>query len=161
MGQNYIGRNGLYAAIRIPEVEKYIRKTAASLEEAVHLRRLEAEARGALRLLAEGKCGVDSCLNSILEYKAAVGSKFPSRVITEYRATLTHRPWEECDCAICKAIGVEVMIFRGNNRNRRRGFHNNYVFYRLMQKAIEEGRSSYNWSSVQITEQPELPLTYS
>jgi hypothetical protein len=28
------------------------------------------------------------------------------------------------------------VIFRGNNRNRRRGFHNTYVFYRLMQRAL-------------------------
>ena len=28
------------------------------------------------------------------------------------------------------------MIFRGNNRNRRRGFHNTYVFYRLLQQAL-------------------------
>jgi hypothetical protein len=28
------------------------------------------------------------------------------------------------------------MIFRGNNRNRRRGFHNTYVFYRLMQDSL-------------------------
>ena len=43
-------------------------------------------------------------------------------------ATLEARPWEKCDCKICKDIGVEVIIFRGNNRNRRRGFHNLYVY---------------------------------
>jgi hypothetical protein len=29
-----------------------------------------------------------------------------------------------------------VVIFRGNNRNRRRGFHNTWVFYHLMQKVL-------------------------
>ena len=43
--------------------------------------------------------------------------------------TLKDRPWEKCKCAICQKIGVEVVIFRGNNRNRRRGFHNLHVYY--------------------------------
>jgi hypothetical protein len=30
------------------------------------------------------------------------------------------------------------MIFRGNDRNRRRGFHNTYQFYRRFQKLMEK-----------------------
>jgi hypothetical protein len=29
-----------------------------------------------------------------------------------------------------------VVIFRGNNRNRRRGFHNTFVFYEAMKKIL-------------------------
>lgn len=159
MGQNYIGHNGLYAAIRIPEAERHTPK-GASNDVVEHLRCLEAEALGTLRSLAAGNCSVDTCLNAILTYKDAIGAKIPSRVLGEYRATLTYRPWEHCDCAICKEVGVEVVIFRGNNRNRRRGFHNNYAFYHLMGNAIREGKSTFNWNGVQITEQPELPLIY-
>jgi len=50
-----------------------------------------------------------------------------------YKEVLENRPWEKCDCKICKEIGIEVMIFRGNNRNRRRGFHNTYIFYKQKQ----------------------------
>jgi hypothetical protein len=50
--------------------------------------------------------------------------------------TLKERPWQRCPCAICSHIGIEVVIFRGNNRNRRRGFHNTYVFYRLLQRVL-------------------------
>ncbi|QWC20740.1 queuine tRNA-ribosyltransferase tRNA-guanine transglycosylase [Halorubrum sp. 2020YC2] len=46
-----------------------------------------------------------------------------------YRETLRSRPWDRCDCPICEDLGIEVAIFRGNNRNRRRGFHNTYRFY--------------------------------
>lgn len=46
-----------------------------------------------------------------------------------YRRTLRARPWERCDCPICAEHGIEVAIFRGNNRNRRRGFHNTRRFY--------------------------------
>jgi len=49
-----------------------------------------------------------------------------------YTETLRDRPWAKCDCPICKSVGIEVVIFRGNNRNRRRGFHNTYVFYKVL-----------------------------
>lgn len=54
-----------------------------------------------------------------------------------YRQVLENRPWKNCDCRICKEIGVEVIIFRGNNRNRRRGFHNTYVFNKQFRLAVE------------------------
>lgn len=46
-----------------------------------------------------------------------------------YRQTLSERPWEKCNCPICEEHGIEVCIFRGNDRNRRRGFHNTNRFY--------------------------------
>lgn len=54
-----------------------------------------------------------------------------------YRVVLEERPWEKCDCVICKEIGIQVIIFRGNNRNRRRGFHNTYIFYKQFKKALQ------------------------
>jgi len=50
-------------------------------------------------------------------------------LLQEYQDTLRSRPWEKCDCPICREYGVEVCIFRGNDRNRRRGFHNTRRFY--------------------------------
>lgn len=46
-----------------------------------------------------------------------------------YEKTLRNEPWRECSCPICSEYGIEVAIFRGNNRNRRRGFHNTRKFY--------------------------------
>ncbi len=57
-----------------------------------------------------------------------------------YKEVLENRPWEKCDCKICKEIGIEVIIFRGNNRNRRRGFHNTYVFYKQKQQLLSNMR---------------------
>ena len=42
--------------------------------------------------------------------------------------TLKKQPWKYCKCKICQQAGVEVIIFRGNNRNRRRGMHNLSVY---------------------------------
>lgn len=156
MGQNYIGRDGLYAAIRVPEVERHIRQ-GVSGEEADRLRHLETQALASLRALDRNQCSIDVCLNAVLEYKTAIGTKFPVSVVSEYRATLENRPWEHCDCEICREARIEVLIFRRNNRNRRRGFHNNYMFYQLMDKTIASGRLDYNWHSVKTTNQLKLP----
>jgi len=50
-------------------------------------------------------------------------------LLDEYERLLRDRPWEQCNCPICTEYGIEVAIFRGNNRNRRRGFHNTRRFY--------------------------------
>ncbi|WP_336365140.1 queuine tRNA-ribosyltransferase tRNA-guanine transglycosylase [Halalkalicoccus salilacus] len=52
-----------------------------------------------------------------------------SDFLTEYERLLRAEPWRECNCPVCTEHGIEVAIFRGNNRNRRRGFHNTRRFY--------------------------------
>ena len=54
-----------------------------------------------------------------------------------YQKVLEDKPWTKCDCPICQEIGVEVVIFKGNNRNRRRGFHNTYTFYQRFKDLIK------------------------
>ncbi|GAB3680438.1 hypothetical protein GCM10028857_03160 [Salinarchaeum chitinilyticum] len=54
----------------------------------------------------------------------------------DYQETLKARPWEECGCPICEDLGIEVAIFRGNNRNRRRGFHNTRRFYDVFEREL-------------------------
>ncbi|WP_158056011.1 queuine tRNA-ribosyltransferase tRNA-guanine transglycosylase [Halorussus halophilus] len=46
-----------------------------------------------------------------------------------YEELLRTEPWHDCDCPICENLGIEVAVFRANNRNRRRGFHNTRRFY--------------------------------
>lgn len=57
-------------------------------------------------------------------------------LLDEYQKTLHERPWETCDCPICHEHGIEVCIFRGNDRNRRRGFHNTRRFYDEFEDAL-------------------------
>ncbi|MGF6950208.1 hypothetical protein QF028_002713 [Neobacillus sp. B4I6] len=59
-----------------------------------------------------------------------------------YHKVLNDKPWKDCSCSICKDVGVEVIIFRGNNRNRRRGFHNTYVFYNQLKEIQSEKERS-------------------
>ncbi len=54
-----------------------------------------------------------------------------------YLATLRDRPWEQCGCNVCTQIGVEVVIFRSSNRNKRRGIHNLQAYYSYLQGIME------------------------
>jgi hypothetical protein len=46
-----------------------------------------------------------------------------------YRRTLSDKPWKKCACRVCREGGVEALLFRNSNRNKRRGMHNLHVFY--------------------------------
>lgn len=74
-----------------------------------------------------------------------------------YRKLLRDRPWEECDCPVCTDLGIEVAIFRGNNRNRRRGFHNTRRFYdqfeRDLPKLLLLTKGDSSLTSVSIVEE--------
>ena len=41
-------------------------------------------------------------------------------------------------CAICSDVGVEVIIFRNSNRNKRRGFHNLWQFMRELEILLKD-----------------------
>ncbi|WP_436347064.1 queuine tRNA-ribosyltransferase tRNA-guanine transglycosylase [Natronorubrum sp. FCH18a] len=69
------------------------------------------------------------------EYTEAVGD---TDKLDGYRRTLEERPWKRCDCPFCEEHGIQICIFRGNNRNRRRGFHNMYRFGLEMAETFDE-----------------------
>ena len=54
----------------------------------------------------------------------------------EYERLLRDKPWRTCECVVCTDIGIDVAIFRGNNRNRRRGFHNTRNFYTQFEQEL-------------------------
>ncbi len=62
--------------------------------------------------------------------------------LDRYRRTLRDRPWDKCPCPICRQLGIEVVVFRGNNRNRRRGFHNVGELYRKLKGRERDHRDA-------------------
>ena len=52
----------------------------------------------------------------------------------EYKVTLEDMPWKQCKCNVCQKCGIEMAIFRGSNRNKRRGIHNLFVFHNALSK---------------------------
>ncbi|MBS0190786.1 MAG: tRNA-guanine transglycosylase DpdA [Phycisphaerales bacterium] len=132
--QNYLGATGnWYAAIRVPpshdpRTAKRLASTGVSLSK---IQRLEAAALQALRAYAGRRIGIERCLKCVLHYDLLLprGETDAKSMEEAYRRTLSDRPWELCECPICKKVGIDVLIFRGLNRNKRRGAHNTLMLY--------------------------------
>ena len=131
--QNYIGADGKwYAAIRVPMTGDP--RTRRRLQHAgVDISEAAKQEQEALRLLVQygqGLVGINETLDSVLEYDQRLqrASDFQS-MRERYRRTLENKPWQDCDCPFCKQLGIHILIFRGGNRNKRRGAHNTAVLY--------------------------------
>jgi hypothetical protein len=96
----------------------------------------ELGALAALRAFRDGARDVESALWAIRRYGLLWGDT--KQRMDAYRETLTMRPWKICTCTICSKLNIEVVIFRGNNRNRRRGFHNTWQLYETLKAAREQ-----------------------
>lgn len=136
-GRNYIAKNGnWYAAIRIPYSENPVLIKNALKEgySAQDIKHMEKMALKVVRDYASKKTeDVEKVLKTVLEYDMLLLREHDgNHHYDKYKKTLIDRPWERCNCEICKEIGVDVIIFRGANRNKRRGFHNIKVFYEHM-----------------------------
>ena len=137
-GSNYFCEDGKkYAAIRVPPVDGHGVRVKRMVEEGrgtiEQFRKLEQAALGALRRYDKGEETLENTLNAVLEYDKFIGDDRDIHNVL-YREVLEDMPWKKCPCKICQQIGIETIIFRGNNRNRRRGFHNTYVFYKQLKK---------------------------
>lgn len=133
-GRNYITKDGnWYAAIRIPYSENPILIKNA-LKEGYSIKDINHMEKMALRVVRDYASkkteDVEKVLKVVLKYDMLLLREHDGNHHYEkYKKTLIDRPWEKCNCEICKEIGVEVIIFRGTNRNKRRGFHNTKAFY--------------------------------
>ena len=154
---NYYTLSGkTYTAIRIPMVfPESLKSNRGRVKKAVEaqvadvgtLKSLEQKALTAMRKYHADQISLDETLDAVLDFEkilqlADSGSqqqkdKLLQKTSQSYRNVLEERPWQNCNCSICQQIGVEVIIFRGNDRNRRRGFHNTYIFYQRFKDIIK------------------------
>lgn len=145
------GRGGLdyYTAIRIPQALDNARLMQGVKRGLFSPEDLQVREKRALRLLREfdkGKRSVEETLDGVMDYSQFLVRGDGTSVAAQDRAlattrartarTLEDRPWNDCGCAICRAAGVEVIIFRGSNRNKRRGFHNLGVYHQHLGRAL-------------------------
>ena len=145
-GQNYLCANGeWHTAIRVPQssqrrVQDYICTNGKTLEQ---VQSQEAYCLKMLQRYNDKGLSTDEfehLLDAIIEYDTYLfragddGQKMRDKKVSKekYRRTLEAKPWEHCNCEICREIGVHVVIFRGTNRNKRRGFHNTWTFYQRL-----------------------------
>jgi len=125
---NYHTPTRTYTAVRIPQVDGNPKLKARILSGTVdqgQAVRLERECLRCVCAFAAKTGTLEAAISILREYEGLWnGNKSASAA---YQVTLADRPWEKCPCAVCRALGVHVVIFRGAERNRRRGFHNLYV----------------------------------
>ena len=122
--------NRSYTAIRIPQVggnpdlRKRIASGQISNDEA---RQREQACLQAVKAYDAGRKTLDNTVKILRQYEQL---HRPQGDMSDfYRDTLRDRPWRECPCEVCTQLGYHVVLFRGAERNRRRGFHNIWAFY--------------------------------
>lgn len=154
--KNYWARNSsgelsYYTAIRIPQATENNKLKQKACEGNLNqelARRLESAALESIRGYAARKAGLEECLDAVMEYWVALNwdadpsmtrrSQAALRQREVYSRTLSDRPWESCGCRVCREAGVEAVIFRTSNRNKRRGIHNLHVFHTHLNQFREE-----------------------
>ncbi|UUL82545.1 tRNA-guanine transglycosylase DpdA [Sphingomonas qomolangmaensis] len=128
-------------AIENPKLQRTVKKGIFRAEDLVAM---ESAALSALRAYDAGGADIDDVLQAILIYSAALveeksyaecrDSILLARLAVRYRETLMEKPWKQCGCPICATVGVEVIIFRGSNRNKRRGIHNLAIYHEHIER---------------------------
>src|SRR4051812_5368062 len=134
---NYYTPTGTYTAIRVPQVDgntdlkDRIRDGKVVQAAAV---RLERACLDALARYDRGAADVGEVVDLLRDYERVHDEGADRSAV--YRQILLDKPWKQCPCEICRALGIHVMLFRGAERNRRRGFHNLFVFERRLRGGL-------------------------
>lgn len=146
---NGSGKLEYYTAVRIPQAlenSRLMQGVKRGLFDPVELQAGEQRALDALRQFDKGKRGLQETLDAVMNYSKFLilgdgrepNAQNKDLLLSRSRIekTLQDRPWKECNCSICQSIGVEVIIFRGSNRNKRRGFHNLGVYHNHLHRTL-------------------------
>jgi len=142
-----------YTAIRIPQATentRLMRGIKRGIFNSEDLQRRESKALDALRSYDRDRGSANAALDSVMDYHqflvrgesedVAKQEKILAKTRDLVRRTIEDVPWKRCECDVCKQVGVEVIIFRSSNRNKRRGFHNLGAYHRHLQTTLESAR---------------------
>jgi hypothetical protein len=139
-----------FTAIRIPHATENTKlkrraKTSGSAQE--QLQQMERTALQMLRRYENRRASLEKTLDVVVTYSLELllaSSKVTDAngaakeaMAAAVRRTLEHRPWEKCRCRVCREAGIETVIFRGSNRNKRRGFHNIAVYNDYIKRRVQ------------------------
>ena len=133
--RNYLAPDGegdWYGTIRVPmSTSKAMRDAAQSNSMSIkELEELENQCLSNLDDFDGTPESEKKVLDSVEKYGPLLERKGEGNHFThEHQRLMRDQPWKKCRCHICKELGINVVVFRGANRNRRRGFHNTWVFY--------------------------------
>jgi queuine/archaeosine tRNA-ribosyltransferase len=133
---NYYAPDHKYVAIRVMQMDgnqRVKRRVLAGELDQGRGRKLERACLGALTGYGRGDTAIERALEAVAAYTEFLAEPDQTDL---YRETLEARPWEDCDCEVCRDAGIHVVIFRGTERNKRRGFHNLYAFNNQLHKEL-------------------------
>ncbi len=139
---NYYTFDSTYVALRVPQVEGNLKLRKRILAGEIDQKIAIVLERAALRLLRQydaGTATLDETLQALQDYSYLCDGK--ANRGEAYRRTLRDKPWRDCPCEICRTIGIDIAVFRGTERNKRRGFHNLYVFRQRLRAQLGEDPS--------------------
>ena len=139
-----------YTAIRIPQAienNRLMQGIKRGIFSAEDLQQREKRALSTLRAYDMGHATATDTLDAVMDYHQfllrgadddiAQQEKTLAKTRAFISRTIEEMPWKRCGCDICRAVGVEVIIFRSSNRNKRRGFHNLGVYHRHLNRILE------------------------
>ena len=140
--RNYLTKSGdWHSAIRVPMTTDG-RTRKRLIESGADLDLLADQERNALQALIDygsGNLGLNETLDAVLEYDRWLIRRSDSGAMrAKYKRTLANKPWQNCGCSFCEKLGIHMLIFRGSNRNRRRGAHNTAMLYGQIQRSHNE-----------------------
>ena len=133
---NYHTMDRTYTAIRVPQVDGLPKLKKQILAGKVDQELAIQRERACLRTLREYDVGQGSAqhvIDAIQRYNDITGLR---TYYDAYLDVLTDTPWRSCPCSICRKAGINVILFRGSERNKRRGFHNLHVFRRRLDREL-------------------------
>ena len=142
---NFYSPDRKYVAVRVMQIDANHRLKQRVLAGHLDQNKGRALEQACLQTLAaydRDECPIEAPLEALAAYEAFLEDperrsslRGPDRE-AEYWRTLHDRPWRDCSCAICREAGINVVIFRGTERNKRRGFHNLFVFNNLLHQEL-------------------------
>lgn len=134
---NYYWGDRAFIALRVPQVDGNARLKsrirAGRVDQALAVK-LEQRCLNTLRFYDAGEAAAADVVEALTRYEEVWNGE-PAK-LAAYEEFLTERPWKDCPCGICGKVGIEIAIFRGSERNKRRGFHNLFVFRQRLERQL-------------------------
>lgn len=134
---NYHTSDRTYTAIRVPQVDGNPKLKAKIMageirqEDAI---KRETECLRLLKSFDKGQSKAETVVEALQNYSALFDPK--GTYYEAYLELLEDAPWKSCPCGICEKAAINVAVFRGSERNKRRGFHNLYAFRQRLDNEI-------------------------
>lgn len=140
--QNYLGKDGKwYTAIRVPMTSDP-RTRKRLIEADGDITELGLQEQRVLELISKfemEQAGVNEVLEAVLAFDLNLQRSGDVKSMRDaYRRTLETRPWNQCPCTFCRKLGIHIVIFRGGNRNKRRGAHNTALLHEGIRAHAEQ-----------------------